>query len=121
MDSAGWAAFIEDAYSLIAPYLERDPTKFCSYEKFEAGVEVLKTFCKLRIQSVSGQLTGAIPSTKEGQSLDKTTLVDTGTLNLSDMGTMSNGGPKGDREFSGDSPEPQTAAQGEQYPQGGTS
>ena len=121
LDSADWAAFIEEAYSLIAPYVERDPTKFCSYEKFEAGVEVLKTFCKLRTQSVSGQLTGAIPSTKEGQSLDKTTLVDTGTLNLSDMGTMSNGGPKGDREFSGNPSKPQTAAQGEQYPQVGTS
>ena len=54
LDSADWAAFIEEAYSLIAPYVERDPTKFCSYEEFEVGVEVLKTFCKLRTQSVSG-------------------------------------------------------------------
>ena len=30
-------------------------------------MEALETFCRLRIQSVSGQLSGAIPSTEEGQ------------------------------------------------------
>lgn len=95
------SAIIDQTYDLIASYVERDPTKFCTYEEFEAGVQALKTFCALRTESISGQLTGAIPSTSEGQSASKNTLVDTAGLILSDMGTMS-GGPRGGERFSED-------------------
>ena len=95
LDGAGCAALIKEAYALIAPYVERDPTKFCTYEEFETGVEALKTFCALRTQSVEGQLAGAIPSTSEGQSADGSALVDASSLSLSDMGTMGGGGPGG--------------------------
>ena len=67
---------IDDAYSLIAPYVQKDPTAFCSYEEFESGVAALKQFCNLRTQSVQLQLSGSEET------------VDTGDLNLSDMGTM---------------------------------
>ena len=67
---------IEQAYALIAPYVEKDPTAFCSYEEFESGVSALKQFCTLRTESVQLQLDGSEES------------VDTGELNLSDMGTM---------------------------------
>lgn len=67
---------IEQAYELIAPYVEKDPTAFCTYEEFEAGVSALKQFCALRSESVQLQLSGSEDT------------VDTGTLNLSDMGTM---------------------------------
>ena len=92
LDSADWAGIIDGAYALIAPYVERDPTKFCTYEEFEAGVSALTTFCQLRTQSVSGQLAGTIPSTDEGQAADTSALVDASSLTLSDMGTMNNGG-----------------------------
>ncbi len=92
LDSVDCAAAIEQAYALIAPYVEQDPTKFCTCEEFEAGVSALKTFCQLRIESVSGQLDGSIPSTDEGQAADSSALVDASGLNLSDMGTMNNGG-----------------------------
>ena len=92
LDSADCAAVIERAYALIAPYVEQDPTKFCAYEEFEAGVSALKAFCRLRAESVSGQLSGSIPSTDEGQSADRSVLVDTSSLTLSDMGTMGGGG-----------------------------
>lgn len=95
------SAIIDQTYDLIASYVERDPTKFCTYEEFEAGVQALKTFCALRTESISGQLTGVIPSTSEGQSASKNTLVDTAGLILSDMGTMS-GGPCGGERFSED-------------------
>lgn len=98
LDRADCAAIIEQAYILIAPYVERDSTKFCTYEEFEAGVSALKTFCRLRTESVSGQLAGTIPSTDEGQSTDDSSLVDASNLILSDMGTMGGeGGPGGDR------------------------
>ncbi len=72
-------SIIAKAKSLIAPYVEKDPTKFCTYEEFEKAVEALTTFCDLRSQSISLQLTG--------EEAD----VDASSLNLSDMGTMGKG------------------------------
>lgn len=95
LDGADCAALIEQAYALIAPYVEIDPTKFCTREEFEAGVSALKTFCQLRAESVSGQLAGTIPSTDEGQSADPSGLVDADRLTLSDMGAMGGGGGPG--------------------------
>ncbi len=86
---------IEEARALIAPYVERDPTKFCTTEEFETGVEALTAFCTLRAESVSGQLAGTIPSTDEGQAADNSGLVDASAIALSDLGTMGNGGPGG--------------------------
>ncbi len=104
LDSADCAALIGEAYALIAPYVERDPTAFCTCEEFEAGVAALKTFCELRVRSVSGQLDGSIPATEEGQSADRSGLVDASDLNLSDMGTMGGGGgPGGGGGFPGGS------------------
>ena len=67
---------IEDARAIIAPYVEKDPTKFCTYEEFETGVSALKTFVKLRTQSVSNQLAG------------NNEVISTTGFNTSDMGTM---------------------------------
>ncbi len=88
-------AIIDNAYGLISEYVEKDPTKFCTYEEFEKGVEVLRTFCQLRSESVNGQLDGTIPSTTEGQNADNSALVDASSITLSDMGTMSMGGKGG--------------------------
>ena len=86
---------IDNAYELISDYVERDPTKFCTYEEFEKGVTTLRTFCQLRSESVKGQLDGTIPSTTEGQNEDNSTLVDASSITLSDMGTMNMGGKGG--------------------------
>lgn len=74
--------------ALISPYVEKDPTKFCTYEEFTAGIDTLKEFCLLRAQSIQGQLDGAIGATSETQSQD--TLVDAGDIVISDMGSMGN-------------------------------
>lgn len=95
LDSADCAAIVEEAYALIAPYVERDPTKFCTYEEFEAGVEALGLFCELRVQSVDGQLSGSIPTTDKGQAADSSALVDASALDLSVLGTMGGGGRGG--------------------------
>ena len=71
--------------------MERDPTKFCTYEEFETGVEALRQFCALRAESVRGQLDGTIPSTDEGQSADSSALVDASELTLSNLGSMGGG------------------------------
>ena len=95
---SGWFADeLQRVVDLIAPYVESDPTAFCSYEEFQTGVETLREFCLLRAQSVRGQLDGTIPATSEGQR-NADTLVDASHLNLSEMGSMGSmggGGPMG--------------------------
>lgn len=93
LDSVDFDTLIETTKELIAPYVEKDPTKFYTYEEFEQGVEALKTFCELRTESIEGQLDGTIPSTADGQSQDDSNFIDASALTLSDMGTMNNGAP----------------------------
>ncbi len=91
------AELIDDTADMLAPYVQKDPTKFCTYEEFETGVTTIRAFCQLRLESVAGQLAGTIPSTEEGQSADSSKLVDASALTLSDMGTMNHGGNFGGR------------------------
>ncbi len=104
-DSGKLTELIDSTAELIAPYVEKDPTKFCTYEEFEVGVATIREFCLLRAESVSGQLSGTIPSTSDGQSADSSTLIDASGLTLSDMGTMNNtmgGDVGGDRDNKGE-------------------
>ena len=79
---------VAQAVELIGPYVERDPTKFCTFAQFETGVAALEAFCRLRAESVDGQLAGRIPSTAAAQAGDPGLLVDAGELDLRDMGGM---------------------------------
>lgn len=92
-DSGALTELIDETAELIAPYVEEDPTKFCTYEEFQTGVATLREFCLLRGESISGQLDGTIGSTAETQSED--TLIDPGDLDISAMGTMNNGADAG--------------------------
>ena len=73
-------ALIAETAEMIRPYVEKDPTKFCTTEEFEAGVEAISDFVSLRGEAVSRQLAG------DGSA------VETGDLKLSDMGSMGGGG-----------------------------
>ena len=117
-----FVSIIEDAGALIEKYVEKDPTKFCTYEEFLMGVETLKTFCELRKESVEGQLDGVIPSTSTGQKEDDSMMIDASAVNVSDMGTMgdSRGGfggsfPGGPEGFGGRRPEEQGEAMPENF------
>ncbi|MDE6846386.1 MAG: CotH kinase family protein [Lachnospiraceae bacterium] len=104
-DSGYFESLTDSAKELISPYVESDPTKFCTYEEFEKGVSALKDFCTLRAESISGQLAGTIPSTSEGQAQDSSALLDADGLTISDMGTMNHmmggGFPSGDEHADG--------------------
>lgn len=91
IESGALEEMIGETFRLIARYVEKDPTKFCTYGEFETGVEALREFCRLRAQSVSGQLSGTIPSTAGGQEADSAALVDASAINLSDTGSMNGG------------------------------
>lgn len=80
---------MEHVTTLIAPYVKKDPTAFCTYEEYQQGVKVLQSFCLMRAESVSGQLSGSIPSTESEQTADKSKLIDASSLNLKDMGEFS--------------------------------
>lgn len=90
-DSGYYSETIDSTREMIAPFVESDATKFCAYEEFQTGVDILKEFCLLRAESVSGQLDGTIASGFDGQTQNSSSLVDATTLNISDMGSMGNG------------------------------
>lgn len=91
-ESGYFENLITETENLIASYVEQDPTKFCSYEEFETGVDTLKSFCLLRAESIRGQLDGTIPSTSDGQQEDDSALIDASSISLTDMGSMGHGG-----------------------------
>ena len=94
-ESGYFSEMIDDVQAMIAPYVQNDPTKFCTYEEFETGVATLKEFCLLRAESVRGQLDGTIASTSQGQSQDSDSLIDASGITISDMGSMGNMGGMG--------------------------
>ncbi|WP_300688186.1 CotH kinase family protein [uncultured Oscillibacter sp.] len=120
LETVDIAGLIDTAAELIAPYVEKDPTRFYSYEEFETGVETLRTFCRLRAESIAGQLAGTIPSTEDGQAADASALVDASSITLSDMGTMDRGGFGGGERPSppGGSPEQPDAQPSAEGPPG---
>ena len=77
--------WISDLSAMLRPYVEQDPTKFCTLEDYDKGVAAISSFVELRAESVRCQLNGE----------DKQ--VETGDLNLSDMGSMSRDGGFGGR------------------------
>ena len=105
-DSGYFAEMIDHVNAMISPYVEKDPTKFCTYEEFEKGIATLKEFCLLRAESISGQLDGTIGATSDTQKSE--TLIDAGDLQINDMGSMGNTMGGGKDKFNGDTQKPQT-------------
>ena len=89
-DSGHFEDMITSVKAMISPYVEKDPTKFCTYEEFEKGIDTLKEFCLLRAESINGQLEGTIPSTSDGQTADTSSLIDASAVTITDMGSMGN-------------------------------
>ena len=79
---------VAETTKMIAPYVEKDPTAFCSYEDYLTAVRTITDFCLLRAESVRGQLSGEIPSTIRGQQEDEQSRVDASDVWLPDMGEI---------------------------------
>ncbi len=90
-DNGTFLSMMDQVVELISPYVQKDPTKFCSYEEFQTGVSTLEQFCTLRAQSITGQLDGSIPSTSDDQLADPSSLIDASNLSINAMGSMSSG------------------------------
>lgn len=96
-ESGYFEEMISSIEEMISPYVEKDVTKFCTYDEFKTGISTLKEFCLLRADSIASQLDGAIGTTNATQNSD--TLIDGGDIVISDMGSMNNSmgvGGKGD-------------------------
>ncbi|MFR3291415.1 MAG: CotH kinase family protein [Lachnospiraceae bacterium] len=76
--SGEFERLFDETVELISPYVERDPTKFCTYEEFELGAETLREFCLLRAESIGYQLAG------------EDVTVDASGLDIFAMGSMNN-------------------------------
>jgi len=102
-DSGYFESMYDSVAEMIAPYVEMDPTKFCTYEEFETGISTLREFCMLRAESISGQLEGSIGATADTQ--DNNTFINADDLQIESMGSMgSNMGGKGN-PMGGDRPQ----------------
>ena len=98
---------IDDAYDLIASYVEKDPTAFYTDEAFEKGVETLRKFCDLRSESISMQL-------DSGETTENMGCADASSISLADMGTMDGMGREGNekRQMPGAVPSRQERSEG---------
>ena len=89
------------ASDLIAPYVAKDPTAFCSYGDHRLAVETFLEFCLLRGESVRGQLGGSVPSSwaeqERAADLGDDPYVDCSHIRLEDMGEIADLVPRGSR------------------------
>lgn len=98
-ESGYFESEIERVKGLISPYVEKDPTKFCTYEEFEKGVSTLTEFCLLRSESVRGQLEGTVISVSSSGDDTRTGWIDASHITVSDMGSMMGGKNGGSMPF----------------------
>jgi len=68
---------ITRVYEMIRPYVENDPSAFYTLEEFDIAYENLKSFCKLRAESIRKQLNGEEAN------------VDASSVDISAMGSQS--------------------------------
>ncbi|GHU95194.1 hypothetical protein FACS1894208_07600 [Clostridia bacterium] len=90
--SGKFAEMYDNAIALISPYVEKDPTAFCTYEDFQKGSSALREFCLLRAESISDQLDGTIAATSDGQTAtNNANFVDASEIDIESMGSNSMG------------------------------
>ena len=86
LESGRCEAVVREAQALIAPYVEADPTAFCSYADHVTAVDTLLTLCQLRAESARGQLEGRYPATLAQREDTPTAGVDASQVDLYALG-----------------------------------
>ena len=87
-ESGYFTDFAEETADMIAPYVGKDPTAFCSYADWQLGAKTIRNFCLLRAESVRGQLDGTITSTIAAQAENKSNFIDASSIWLPDLGEI---------------------------------
>ena len=75
---------IDAAYEMIFPFVEKDPTAFCSPEAFTTAYKTLREIVVLRAESIRRQLDGELSAVTELQS--ESDRVDASDIIITDMG-----------------------------------
>ena len=83
-ENGKYQKLFSQVYEQIRPYIAKNLT-FYTTEEFDRGSEAINKYCLLRAESVRSQLEGTIPSTAEGQRNAPETLINTDSLNLTDL------------------------------------
>lgn len=91
--NGGFEQFYNRTRTQIDELVKTDPNALYTYEEYEKALEVLCEVVNLRGQSISGQISGSIPSIEQEQK-NSEMLIDASHIDLSVMGTMNMG-----REF----------------------
>ena len=91
--NGGFEQFYNRTRTQIDELVKTDPNALYTYEEYEKALEVLCEVVNLRGQSISGQISGSIPSIEQEQK-NSELLIDASHIDLSVMGTMNMG-----REF----------------------
>lgn len=86
LESGRCETVIRETQALIAPYVEADPTAFCSYEDHLLAVDTLLEVCRLRAESARGQLEGRYPSTLAQRAENPRAGVDASAIDLRALG-----------------------------------
>ncbi len=81
-ESGYFDTFYSKTVEMISPYVKKDVKGFSTYEQFEVGTRELRKFCRLRAESIRGQLNKTIPATLEGQRENFESLIDVGDLDI---------------------------------------
>ena len=77
---------LQETREMIAFYVEKDPTAFCSYEDHMLAADTLEQVCMLRAGSVRGQLEGEISATIRGQQENPEARLEAGHIILENLG-----------------------------------
>ena len=85
-ESGRFQSLLAQTREMIAPYVEKDPTAFCSYEDHRLAADTLEQVCMLRAESVRKQLNGEIPATIRGQQEAPQARLDASHIRLEDLG-----------------------------------
>ena len=85
-ESGRYEAVIRQTQAMIAPYVQADPTAFCSYEDHLLAVDTLLEVCRLRSESIRGQLEGDYPITLAQQGSQPGAGVDASHVDLRTLG-----------------------------------
>ena len=85
-ESGRYEAVIRQTQALIAPYVEADPTAFCTYEEHLLAVDTLLEVCRLRSESIRGQMEGDYSITLAQQGSQPGAGVDASHVDLRALG-----------------------------------
>ena len=84
--SGEYEAEIDRVSDMLLPWIEKDPTAFCTAEEFQTACETMKTFLAIRTESIRRQLAGELSTVSEEQ--EEQAQVDASGLDLRSLGAL---------------------------------